>query len=306
MPEGDSLVRLAHRLRPVMHDRIITHSDFRTPQLATVDLTGWLVTDIQPTAKYLSVTVAAPDNVTDTAHQLVVLSHLGMDGSWQVDTRPSYRTRCILRFGDHIVVGDSLKLLEVLPVEQAQQHLEFLGPDLLDPAWDDPVTAQQLLAQSMENFRHAPDQPIATALLDQRLVSGIGNIFRCEVLLLAGMYPHRAVSELSDEKLTGLILLAKNLMVINVPPRASDRTRRRTVDVRPDPDAPFGVRVATATEQARTKADRRRSRRDPNFWVYGRDRQGCLRCGGPVRVEKLGTQPDNARDLHWCPNCQTG
>lgn len=306
MPEGDSLVRLAHRLHPVMYDQTIQASDFRTPQFATLDLAGWLVTEVRPVAKYLLVTVAAPENVTDTAQQFVVLSHLGMDGSWQIDTKPTYRTRCILRFAEHSVVGNSLKLLEVLPVEQAEDHIAFLGPDLLDPGWEDPDTAEKLLAQALNNFRQAPDQPIATALLDQRLVSGIGNIYRCEVLLLARIFPHRPISELDDEQLTGLILLARDLMVMNVPPRAEAQTRRRTVDVRPDPDNVFGVRIATATEQARTKADRGRSRRDPNFWVYGRERQGCLRCSGPVRLEKLGTRPDNERDLHWCPNCQTG
>ena len=306
MPEGDSLVRLAHRLRPIMQDQVIEQSDFRIPQLATVDLAGWLVIDISTAAKYLSVTMAAPDNVTDQTRQLVVLSHLGMDGSWQIDTKPSYKTRCILRFAEHSVVGDSLMILEVLPPDKAEHQLAFLGPDLLDPAWDQPDPGEDLLAQSVQNFRQAPDQPIATALLDQRLVSGIGNIYRCEVLLLAGMNPHRMISDLSDEQLSGLILLAKDLMVLNVPPRSPERTRRRTVDVRPDPTAPFGVRVATAIEQARTRADRSRARRDPNFWVYGRDRQGCLRCGGPIRLEKLGTTPDNERDLHWCPNCQRG
>lgn len=305
MPEGDSLVRLAHRLRPVMDDQTIHASDFRTPRLATTDLAGWLVTDIRPVAKYLLVTVAAPENVTEAAQQLVVLSHLGMDGSWQIDTKPNYRTRCILRFAEHTVVGDSLKLLEVLPVDQAEEHLAFLGPDLLDPGWARPDTAQDLFAQALTNFRQAPDQPIATALLDQRLVSGIGNIYRCEVLLLARMFPHRLVSEIDDAQLTGLIVLAKDLMVMNVPPRAEARTRRRTVDVRPNPNSVFGVRAATATEQARTKADRARARRDPNFWVYGRQRQGCLRCGEPVRVDKLGPRPDTERDLHWCPNCQT-
>jgi len=289
-----------------MYDQTIQASDFRTPQYATLDLAGWLVTEVRPVAKYLLVTVAAPENVTDTAQQFVVLSHLGMDGSWQIDTKPTYRTRCILRFAEHSVVGNSLKLLEVLPVEQAEDHIAFLGPDLLDPGWEDPDTAEKLLAQALNNFRQAPDQPIATALLDQRLVSGIGNIYRCEVLLLARIFPHRPVAELDDEQLTGLILLTRDLMVMNVPPRAEAQTRRRTVDVRPDPDNVFGVRIATATEQARTKADRARSRRDPNFWVYGRERQGCLRCGGPVRLEKLGTSPDNERDLHWCPNCQTG
>src|SRR5690625_1146295 len=126
-----------------MYDQTIQASDFRTPQFATLDLAGWLVTEVRPVAKYLLVTVAAPENVTDTAQQFVVLSHLGMDGSWQIDTKPTYRTRCILRFAEHSVVGNSLKLLEVLPVEQAEDHIAFLGPDLLDPGWEDPDTADR-------------------------------------------------------------------------------------------------------------------------------------------------------------------
>ena len=306
MPEGDSLVRLAHRLRPVMQDQIIKRSDFRVPQLATVDLSGWLVVDIRTDAKYLSVTVAADANVTDESQQLVLVSHLGMDGAWQIDIRPSYRTRCILEFEDHTVVGNSLAKLEMFPPEEARQYVAFLGPDLLDEAWQDPAQHDDLLALSLRNMREAHDQPIATALLDQRLVSGIGNIYRCEVLLLAGINPHRRVSELTDDQLAGLVLLARDLMVINVPPRAPERARRRTVDVRPDEGAPFGVRVATAVEQARAQTDRRRARNDPNFWVYGRERQGCLRCGGPVRLEKLGPSADKERDLYWCPNCQRG
>lgn len=306
MPEGDSLVRLAHRLRPVMQDQVIQRSDFRVPQLATVDLAGWLVVDISTAAKYLSVTVAAPTNVTDDTQQLVIVSHLGMDGAWQIDTRPTSRTRCVLTFQEHVIIGYSLAKLEVLPPEQAAQYVAFLGPDLLDPAWQGPKDHDRLLAQALRNMRHAPDQPIGTALLDQRLVSGIGNIYRCEVLLLAGINPHRRVRELTDDQLTGLILLARDLMVLNVPPRAPAQARRRTVDVRPDDGAPFGVRVATPVEQARAQTDRRRARSDPNFWVYGRERQGCLRCGGPVRLEKLGPSPDKERDLYWCPHCQRG
>ena len=306
MPEGDSLVRLAHRLRPDMQDQVIKRSDFRVPHLATVDLSGWLVVDIRTDAKYLSVTVAADANVTDESQQLVIVSHLGMDGSWQLDVRPSYTTRCILVFEEHTVVGNSLAKLEMLPPDRARDYVAFLGPDLLDEAWNDPTTNDQLLARSLRNFRAAEDQPIATALLDQRLVSGIGNIYRCEVLLLAGITPHRRIRELSDEQLSGLVLLARDLMVINVPPRAPERARRRTVDVRPDAAAPFGVRVATVLEQARAQTDRRRARNDPNYWVYGRERQGCLKCGGPVRLEKLGPSADKERDLYWCPNCQRG
>jgi len=306
MPEGDSLVRLAHRLRPIMQDQIIKRSDFRVPHLATVDLSGWFVVTIRTRAKYLSVTVAADLNATDASQQFVIVSHLGMDGAWQIDTRPSYRTRCILAFEEHTVVGNSLAKLEMFSPEEARQYLAFLGPDLLDEAWTDPAHYDRLVTQSLQNFRAAQDQPIATALLDQRLVSGIGNIYRCEVLLLAGINPHRRISELSDEHLVGLVLLARALMDINVPPRAPQQARRRTVDVRPDEHSPFGVRVATAVEQARAQTDRRRARNDPNFWVYGRDRQGCLRCGGPVRLEKLGPSTEKERDLYWCPNCQRG
>ena len=67
MPEGDSLVRLAHRLRPIMQDQIIKRSDFRVPHLATVDLSGWFVVTIRTRAKYLSVTVAADLNATDAS-----------------------------------------------------------------------------------------------------------------------------------------------------------------------------------------------------------------------------------------------
>src|SRR5699024_2162884 len=126
MPEGDSLVRLAHRLRPVMQDQVIKYSDFRVPHLATVDLSGLLVVDIRTDAKYLSVTVAADAHVTDESQQFVIISHLGMDGSWQLDVRPSYRTRCILEFAEHTVVGNSLAKLEMFAPEEARQYLAFL------------------------------------------------------------------------------------------------------------------------------------------------------------------------------------
>lgn len=302
MPEGDSLVRLVHRLRPVMVDQVLQRSDFRVPTLATMDLAGWRVVEVAARAKYLLITVKSPDPV-EADQQLVVLSHLGMDGSWRIDTRPTQATRCVLEFAAHTVVGSALAKLQVHTPDAAAEALAFLGPDLLAPDWQDPGQAQTLLRDAIANFRAATDQPIATALLDQRLVSGIGNIYRCETLLLAGLNPHRCVSELSDDQLAALIQLARNLLVLNVPPRSSSRTLRRTTDVRPDAAAPFGVRIATPLEQARARADRRHT---PPYWVYRRERQGCLKCGGPIRYEPLGTRADHERDLWWCPNCQHG
>ncbi|MDN6491026.1 MAG: formamidopyrimidine-DNA glycosylase [Yaniella sp.] len=307
MPEGDSLVRLAHRLRPVMEGRTLRHTDFRVPRLAALNLQDWIVNDVTTTGKYLSMSVQAPDHAPVDRPELIVLSHLGMDGSWQIDAQPSHQTRCIFTLDDHQVLGFSLATPEVIPSDIAHDKLAYLGPDILDRGWNDPNTADALRSQVIRNFRQAADQPIATALLDQRLVAGIGNIYRCEVLLLARISPYRTISELTDEQLAGLIALCHDLMTLNIPPVAEEQSRRSTVDVRPDPSAPFGVRIADATERARAHADRRRRRGNPPvYWVYGRQRAGCLRCGHRIRTDALGTGPTTERNVAWCPNCQRG
>jgi len=303
VPEGDSLVRLAYQLRPVMQDEILVHSDFRIASLATVDLSGWKITGVLPTAKYLSIFLQAPQNGLASHQTLVIFSHLGIDGWWQIDVRPTHRARCILGLSKHNVVGFSLSALEVLTPQQAQQQLSRLGPDLLDPDWQNPQLAEQLLSTAQANFRQRSDQPIGSTLLDQRVVSGIGNIYRCEVLSLARMNPHRRVGTLTDGQLAGLILLARELMVFNVPPRSTSHTARSTVDIRPDAQAAFGLRVASPQEQARAQADRRRTQRHrPRFWVY--DRRSCLRCSTLIRRDPLGALPGQTRYVYWCPYCQ--
>src|SRR5699024_5884493 len=83
-------------------------------------------------------------------------------------------------------------------------------PRSLDPDWLNPQRADQLLSTAQTNFRQRADQPIGSALLDQRLVSGIGNIYRCEVLSLTRMNPYRRVGTLTDAQLVGLIVLARD------------------------------------------------------------------------------------------------
>ena len=303
MPEGDSLVRLAHRLRSVMQDEELVDSDFRIGSLATVDLAGWNITDLVPTAKYLSMFLQAPQDCIVAHRTLVIFSHLGIDGSWQINGRITHQTRCILTLSKQIVVGSSLSTLEVLTPQQVQQRLTSLGPDLLDPDWLNPQRADQLLSTAQTNFRQRADQPIGSALLDQRLVSGIGNIYRCEVLSLTRMNPYRRVGTLTDAQLVGLIVLARDLMSANVPPRSTTHTARSTVDIRPDPQAAFGLRVANPQEKARAQADSQPTQpRRPRFWVY--NRQTCLRCGTVIRRDPLGAVPGQARYVYWCPYCQ--
>lgn len=297
MPEGDSLARLALRLRPVLQGRLLVRTDFRVPQLATLDLAGRTVDEVRARAKYLLV----------RAGDLTVLSHLKMDGSWETyplhdsDGRPvvprwhhpGWQARCVLQTAEHQVVGFNLGLLEVVASDRTAERLGFLGPDLLDPDWND-----QLLAEGVRRLSGDPDRQVGRALLDQRLVSGIGNIYRCETLLLAGLNPHRPVSSVPD--LPGLVLLARDLLRANVAPRPGGAYRVTTCVV-PDPAAPYGVRVVARDGRVRG------GRRVPPYFVYRRERDGCLRCGGRVRREDDVDPLDPAagpRQLWWCQRCQ--
>ncbi|MFC7401913.1 DNA-formamidopyrimidine glycosylase family protein [Citricoccus sp. GCM10030269] len=315
MPEGDSLVRLADQLRPVLESKTLVRTDFRTPQLATLDLSGRLVDAVRPWAKYLLF----------RAGDLTILSHLKMEGRWEaypltndagtpVTPRwrhPGWQARCVLQTERHQVVGFQLGLLEVVPTASVADRLAFLGPDLLDPDWDELPRADALMNEAVRRLSSDPDRPVGLALLDQSLVSGIGNIYRCEVLLLARLDPHRSVGSVPD--LPGLLGLARDLMRANIEPArpGSRPPRRTTTQVTPDDGAPYGVRVtpARATVQHRPGRSTPPGQRTwPSHWVYGRQREGCLRCGGPVAVEPFGDEqansPAESRTLYWCRQCQ--
>ncbi|MBU8743516.1 DNA-formamidopyrimidine glycosylase family protein [Micrococcus luteus] len=311
MPEGDSLVRVAHRLRPVLEDRVLTHADLRVPRHATADLTGWRVAEVLPRAKYLLMRLTPPA-ARPGARPLTLISHLKMEGRWlvsAVDARwgaPAWQVRAVLETAEHRVLGAQLGLLTLVPTTDEATVLGHLGPDLLDPAWDTPDDGAALLAEGVRRLTARPERPVGLALLDQRLVSGIGNIYRCETLLLAGIDPHRPIGEVDD--VAGLVLLARDLLRANVPPAApAAGARRRTTGVRPNPGRPFGVEVLVpagpppGTAPGRTPGARGGT---PSYWVYGHDRAPCLRCRGPVRQEDYGSPEDDARRLWWCPHCQ--
>ena len=344
MPEGDSLVRLAHRLRPVLAGRTLTGADLRVPQHATADLTGWTVVEVEPRGKYLLMRLTPPAG-RPAARPLTLVSHLKMEGRWLVsalDARwgaPAWQVRAVLETADHRVLGAQLGMLTLVPTDREDTVLGHLGPDLLDPAWDgSEEAAAALLAEGTRRLTARPERPVGLALLDQRTTCGIGNIYRCESLLLAGIDPHRPVGAVPD--VPGLLTIARDLLRANVPPAAPyTGWARTTTGVRANPDRPYGIEVVVADRgfppglpaavgsgtaadpAAAPGADRTasgpalgrpparppagpRGRGTPSYWVYGHDRAPCLRCGGRVRQEDFGSAEDDARQLWWCPTCQ--
>ena len=191
MPEGDSVWRAAHQLHQALAGQTLTGSDFRVPRFATLNLAGWKVHEVVPRGKHLLMRVVGPDE-----RKLTIHSHLKMEGTWQVYPpggrwrKPGFTARCVLRTAAADAVGFSLGIVEVVRTEDEDTVVGHLGPDLLGPDWD-PAEAEQ-------RIRAAPEVPIGLALLDQRNLAGIGNIYRCEACFLSGIHPATPVSAVAD------------------------------------------------------------------------------------------------------------
>lgn len=260
MPEGDTVYRTARRLHTALAGAVLTATDFRTPALASADLSGQRVDEVVSVGKHLLMRVGE-----HTIH-----SHLTMEGSWEVYApgarwrHPAHQARVVLRTADAVAVGFLLGTLEVLPRDRESEAVGHLGPDLLAPGWDDAAAAE-----AVRRLASHPDIPVATALLDQRNLAGIGNVYANELCFLRGMLPTRPVR---DADLPAAVALARRLLVAG-----GDRPVRTTT------------------------GDTRRGR---TTWVYGRDHQPCLRCGTPIRRSALG-RSGAERTSYFCPMCQT-
>ncbi len=256
MPEGDTVWRTAAILRSALLGKTLTRCDIRVPGSATIDLTGQPVDEVIARGKHLFIRVG-----TASIH-----SHLKMDGSWRVSpvNRPSragHRIRIILEAGSGEgavqAAGVDLGVLEVLDRRRDEDAVAHLGPDLLGEQWDAHTAAANLVAE--------PARPLAEALLDQRVMAGIGNVYCNELCFISGYRPDTAVRTLRDP--ARVVRRARDMMWLN-------RSRVRRI----------------------TTGD---TRRGHELWVYGRVSQPCRRCATIITTDDGG---DRVR--YWCPNCQ--
>ncbi|MEV5887173.1 DNA-formamidopyrimidine glycosylase family protein [Streptomyces sp. NPDC052020] len=261
MPEGDTVWQTARRLHGALAGKVLTRGDLRVPRYATVDLTGRRVLDVVPRGKHL---------LTRIEGGLTLHSHLRMDGSWKVfapgqrwSGGPAHQIRAVLGSADRTAVGYRLPVLELLRTADEHRVVGHLGPDLLGPDWDPGRALANVLAE--------PARPLGEALLDQRNLAGIGNVYKCELCFLLGVTPWLPVGELPAERAERLPALAKRLLEAN-----RDRPVRGTT-----------------------------GRRGQDLFVYGRAPRPCLRCGTSVRVADQG-DGSRERPTYWCPTCQRG
>ncbi|MEO5877003.1 MAG: DNA-formamidopyrimidine glycosylase family protein [Streptosporangiaceae bacterium] len=234
MPEGDTVWRVAARMHEALAGRTLTRFDLRVPRLATRDLTGHEVTEVVARGKHLLIRI----------DDLTLHSHLRMDGAWRLfptagrwQGGPTHQIRAIVANREQTAVGSRMHDLALLRTRDEARLVGHLGPDLLGDDWD--------AAEAVLRLAAAPTRPIAEALLDQRNLAGIGNVFKSEILFCDRVHPWTPAG---DVDLPAVVATAHRLLTAN-------RTggRRRTTGL---PGA--------------------------DLWVYGRQGRSCLRCGGRI------------------------
>ncbi len=258
MPEGDTVWNTARVLERALVGDVLTGSEFRVPQLAATDLTGWTVTSSGSRGKHLLL------RLTREGEALTVHSHLRMDGSWRAyrpgerwSGRPAHLIRVVLRTRRSVAVGFHLHEVALIRTAEEAAYLSHLGPDLLGADWDPDEAARRI--------RERSDVTIAEALLDQRNLAGVGNLYKAETLFLSGLWPWTPVRDVPDVGRT--VRLAQRLLASNK-----------------------GRWTQTTTGSLR---------RGETSYVYGRKAQPCRRCGTAIQKADL-----EERVTYWCPYCQ--
>jgi len=202
--------------------------------------------------------------------ELSLHNHLGMDGSWRIydphrRAPVSHRTRVILETDGVLALGQQLVELALVRTADESRLVGHLGPDLLDPDW-----SAEHAADAARRLIRDPGRELGVALLDQTVMAGVGNVYKAEICFLLGVSPWTPVSGVDAGK---AVSLSRELLLRN----ASRPVRNTTGD----------------------------PRRGRETWVYGRQRAGCLRCGGRVVVANQGAAL-RERVTYHCPHCQPG
>jgi endonuclease VIII len=216
------------------------------------------------------------------------VTHMLMSGSWHL-----YRTgekwwmgrskmRVVIRTGDWEAVAFNVPIAEFYTERSLARSSQVpkLGPDILSEEFTVEGGVARLAAYGREN----PEAEIAVVLLNQRVLAGLGNVYKSEVAFAARVNPFRAMKTITPREMEVMVDVAQRYMKANVVDGASSQTG--------------GEGIVTYSGSRRTTHAMDREER---LWVYRRQGQECRRCGAAVMMRKQGVQ---ARSTYWCPECQ--
>ena len=273
MPEGDTIFRAARTLHRALAGKPVDRFESVFPHLTRVHddtpVTGRTVDEVRAAGKHVLMTFSG---------DLVLRTHMRMNGSWHIYRpgerwqRPRRSMRIVIATAEFEAVGFDIPVAEMIWSKDLHRHDELrkLGPDLLAEAFDAEEAARRIRARGSSE--------IADVLLNQRVLAGIGNVYKSEVLFACGVSPFALVASLSDDRVDGLVKTARQFLRANVTDNLAPMT--------------------TYTGFRRTT---RRADPKERLWVYGRAGDPCRKCGTPIRIRAQGR---DARLTYWCEQCQ--
>ena len=278
MPEGDTIYRTARALQRAIGGRVVTGFETGLAKLARVNddapLVGRVVEKVESRGKWCLIFFSG---------DLILVTHMLMSGSWHL-----YRTgerwrmgrsrmRVVIRTVDWEAVAFNVPVAEFHTARSLERSSQVpkLGPDILA----DEFTVEGGVARLAAYGRENSEAEIAVVLLNQRVLAGLGNVYKSEVAFAAGVNPFRAMSTITPREMETMVEFSQRYMKANVVDGAGDG-------------------IVTYSGNRRTTHS---SNREERLWVYGRQGQECRRCGTLVMMRKQGVQ---ARSTYWCPACQ--
>jgi len=259
MPEGDTIHRAAAALRTALLGRKMI--SFHAPRLVGVAPTaGRTVERVESRGKHLE--IGWDDGV-------ILHTHMRMSGSWHLYRpgeawrRPQRQLRVSIETAEWVAVCFNAPVVETFREPDPRRHPGFggLGPDLCRADAD-----LQRCVDLLLSYRD-PDARIGEAMLDQRVMCGVGNVYRCEVLWATELSPFARAGDLTEADAVQLVNTAAGLLRANL-----HHADRITI-----PGVPGGLAV------------------------YGRTGQRCHRCSESIETRRMG---ERNRILYWCPGCQ--
>jgi endonuclease-8 len=278
MPEGDTIYRSARALQKALAGRVVTGFDTGVAKLASVNddtpIVDRIVERVEARGKWCLIFFSG---------DLILVSHMLMSGSWHIYRvgekwfLPRSKMRVAITCGEMQSVLFNAQIAEFHTERSLLRSSQVpkLGPDILAGGF----TVERGVAALRERATSYPEDEIAVVLLNQRVMAGLGNVYKSEVAFAAGVNPFRAMQTITQSEMETMVEVSQRYMKANVNEGAGDGIVTYSGNRR--------------TTNAMDKSDR--------LWVYGRQGQECRRCGAAIEMRKQG---EAVRSTYWCPVCQ--
>ena len=278
MPEGDTIYRTARTLQKALEGKVVTAFETGLAKLARVNddspMVGRSVERVEARGKWCLIFFSG---------DLILATHMLMSGTWHIYRtgekwwQPKNRMRLAITCGNYQAVAFSVPIAEFHTTRSLARNSQIpkLGPFILADEFSIEAGVEALRQRAASY----PTEEIAVVLLNQRVLAGLGNVYKSEVAFAAGVNPFRPMSSIAEREMFAIVEAGCKFMKANVLDGSGDA-------------------IVTYTGNRRTTHSMDMSDR---LWVYGREGKECRRCGSVIMRRKQG---DQARSTYWCPNCQ--